>query len=89
MKSRIVGRNKAGKRVAIFPRGAGFLVMIEKINYQYGRDVKHWACCEAFRGQGHFEFQKMAAEGLDWDAAVELYNKKVINDHRYDLWEDV
>jgi hypothetical protein len=25
----------------------------------------------------------MAAEGLDWDEAVELYNKKVIKEHQY------
>lgn len=52
---------------------AGYKVIVEKTNYREGR---RWVNVAPVRQMPNREFQKYAAEGIDLDAAIALFEKK-------------
>lgn len=85
MKAYRLGSNKTGKRFAIIKKGDGFLVVAESKNYERGHMVAKWRVCEKYRNQPHQEFQAMAAAGMPFADAEELFSKKVVKTRQEDV----
>lgn len=75
------GNSKGGKRHALVRRGSGFVVMVEKKNYERGHTVARWFVCNLPK-QSNQEFQVMAKTGMALEDAIAFFNKKVVREDR-------
>lgn len=77
MKTLKIQENKSGLKYGLVQISkAGFLVYVKKTNYVRGKNVERWVCCNKPR-QDNGDFQKMAKEGMSFDDAMEMFNKKI------------
>lgn len=77
MKTIEIKTNKSKNRVALVQMSnGGYKVLVEKTNYSCGRDVKKWFTAQVSRKMTHKEFQAYALNGISFDDAKKLFNKK-------------
>lgn len=77
MKAIEIKTNKSKNRVALvqMPNG-GYKVLVEKTNYSSGRDVTKWFTAQVSTKMTHGEFQAYARNGISFEEAKKLFNKK-------------
>ena len=77
MKTIEIKTNKSKNRVALVQMSnGGYKVLIEKTNYSCGRNITKWFTAQVSRKMTHNEFQNYASNGICFDEAKKLFNKK-------------